>query len=51
MEDIRYKFNDGLNSVQISSDASLPEYKVLGHRQKTIEASLSTGKKQEETAL
>ena len=44
MSDIRYKWNDGLNSVQISSDVSLPQFKVLGHRQKTIEASLSTGK-------
>ena len=43
MSDIRYKWNDGLNSVQISSDVSLPQFKVLGHRQKTIEASLSTG--------
>jgi len=43
MNDIRYKWNDGLNSIQISSDVSLPQFKVLGHRQKTIEASLSTG--------
>jgi len=45
MSDIRYKWNDGLNSVQISADVSLPQFKVLGHRQKTIEASLSTGTK------
>ena len=44
MADIRYKWNDGLNSVQVSGDVSLPQFKVLGHRQKTIEASLSTGK-------
>ena len=43
MSDIHYKWNDGLNSVQLSSDVSLPEFKVIGHRQKTIEASLSTG--------
>ena len=43
MNDIHYKWNDGLNSVQISPDASLPQFKVLGHRQKTIEAQLSTG--------
>lgn len=43
MSDILYKWNDGLNSVQISSDVSLPQFKVLGHRQKTIEASLSSG--------
>ena len=28
---------------QIASDVSLPQFKVVGHRQKTIEASLSTG--------
>ena len=44
MADIRYKWNDGLNSVQVSGDVSLPQFKVLGHRQKTIEASLSTGR-------
>ena len=43
MKDIRYKWNDGKNSIQISSDVSLPQFKVIGHRQKTIEASLSTG--------
>lgn len=43
MNDIRYKWNDGLNSVQISADVSLPEFKVIGHRTKRIEASLSTG--------
>ena len=51
MSDIRYKWNDGLNSVQISSDVSLPQFKVLGHRQKTIEASLSTGDNQETLIL
>lgn len=29
--------------LQIAADVSLPQFKVLGHRQKTIEASLSTG--------
>ena len=43
MSDIRYKWNDGLNSVQVSGDVSLPQFKVLGHRQKTIEVSLCTG--------
>ena len=51
MSDIRYKWNDGLNSVQISSDVSLPQFKVLGHRQKTIEASLSTGELIDEKTL
>ncbi len=43
MDDIRYEWRRGLDSVQVSSDVSLPEFKVLGHRQKTIEASLSSG--------
>ena len=43
MSDLRYRWNDGLNAIQISSDVSLPEFQVAGHRQKTIEASLSTG--------
>jgi glycine receptor alpha-3 len=28
MSDIRYKWNDGLNSVQVSGDVSLPQFKV-----------------------
>lgn len=43
MNDIRYKWNDGSYSLQISSDVSLPQFKLLGYRQKTIEASMSTG--------
>ncbi len=34
--------------VQVSGDVSLPQFKVLGHRQKTIEASLSTGRSEVE---
>ena len=43
MTDLRYKWNDGLKSVQMSSDVSLPQFNVLGHRQRIIEASLSSG--------
>jgi len=43
MSDIHYKWNDGIKSVQMGSDVSLPQYKIVGHRQKTIEAGLSTG--------
>ena len=43
MSDIRYKWNDGMNSVQISPDVSLPQFQVLGFRQKSVEAILSTG--------
>ena len=31
MSDIRYKWNDGLNSVQVSGDVSLPQFKVRTH--------------------
>jgi len=43
MSDIRFRWEDGENSVQMSPDVSLPEFKVLGHRQRIIEASLSSG--------
>jgi len=43
MSDIQYRWNDGDNSVQVSPDVSLPQFKFLGHRQKVIEGSLSTG--------
>merc|ERR1712110_1241740 len=43
MSDVYYGWEDGNNSVQIGSDVSLPQFKVLGHKQKLIEASLSTG--------
>ncbi|XP_064076291.1 gamma-aminobutyric acid receptor subunit beta-like [Vanessa tameamea] len=43
MRDIRYKWNEGPNSVSVSTDLSLPQFKVLGHRQRTMEISLTTG--------
>ncbi|XP_065211347.1 gamma-aminobutyric acid receptor subunit beta-like isoform X2 [Planococcus citri] len=43
MKDIRYKWNQGPTSVGVSNEVSLPQFKVLGHRQKTFEISLSTG--------
>merc|ERR1719233_1117039 len=43
MSDIKYKWEDGDNSVQMSPDVSLPEFNVLGYRQRIIEASLSSG--------
>lgn len=43
MSDLYYGWNDGDKSVQISYDASLPQFKVMGHRQKLIEARLSIG--------
>ncbi|KAG5677403.1 hypothetical protein PVAND_007165 [Polypedilum vanderplanki] len=43
MRDIRYKWNEGPNSVGVSEDVSLPQFKVLGHRQRAMEISLTTG--------
>uniref|UniRef100_A0A1I8M4J7 Gamma-aminobutyric acid receptor subunit beta n=1 Tax=Musca domestica TaxID=7370 RepID=A0A1I8M4J7_MUSDO len=43
MRDIRYKWNEGPNSVGVSSEVSLPQFKVLGHRQRAVEISLTTG--------
>ncbi|XP_055531843.1 gamma-aminobutyric acid receptor subunit beta isoform X6 [Wyeomyia smithii] len=42
MRDIRYKWNEGPNSVGVSSEVSLPQFKVLGHRQRAMEISLTT---------
>ncbi|CAB0030866.1 unnamed protein product [Trichogramma brassicae] len=42
MRDIRYKWNEGLSSVGVSNDVSLPQFKVLGHRQRAMEISLTT---------
>ncbi|OQR76048.1 gamma-aminobutyric acid receptor subunit beta-like, partial [Tropilaelaps mercedesae] len=41
--DISYKWADGEKSVRISPDVELPQFKVLGHQQKTIVVTLSTG--------
>nr|CAH7739887.1 unnamed protein product [Callosobruchus chinensis] len=43
MRDIRYKWNAGPNSVGISSGVELPQFKVLGHRQRQTTIHLSTG--------
>ncbi|XP_020297630.1 gamma-aminobutyric acid receptor subunit beta isoform X11 [Pseudomyrmex gracilis] len=42
MRDIRYKWNEGPNSVGVSNEVSLPQFKVLGHRQRAMEISLTT---------
>lgn len=44
MRDIRYKWNEGPNSVGVSEDVSLPQFKVLGYRQRAMEISLTTGR-------
>jgi len=43
MSDVKFRWNEGNHSVVLSPDVSLPEFNVLGHRQRTIEASLSSG--------
>lgn len=43
MRDIRYKWNEGPTSVGVSHEVSLPQFKVLGHRQRAMEISLTTG--------
>ena len=43
MSDIRYVWADGLASVGVSSEVSLPQFKVMGYRQRTGEFSLSSG--------
>ncbi|XP_045465869.1 gamma-aminobutyric acid receptor subunit beta-like isoform X3 [Harmonia axyridis] len=43
MRDIRYKWNEGPNSVGVSNEVSLPQFKVLGHKQRASEISLTTG--------
>ncbi|XP_021961461.1 gamma-aminobutyric acid receptor subunit beta isoform X2 [Folsomia candida] len=43
MSDLRYRWAKGLESVGISSDVSLPQFKVNGHRQQAVEISLSSG--------
>lgn len=45
MRDIRYKWNSGEKSVGISNEVQLPQFRVLGHRQRSKIAPLSTGKK------
>ena len=39
MADLKYAWNSGHNSVQMSPDVSLPQFSILGHRQRLIEVS------------
>lgn len=43
MRDIRYKWNSGVKSVGISNEVELPQFRVLGHRQRQTVINLSTG--------
>lgn len=44
MRDIRYYWSEGDKSVGMSSDVELPQFKVVGHRQRSKEVPLTTGK-------
>lgn len=43
MTDILYVWKDGASSVGMSSEVQLPQFRVLGHRQRSTDVSLSTG--------
>jgi len=43
MSDIKFRWEDGKNSVRMSPDSNVPQFNILGHRQRIIEASLSSG--------
>lgn len=43
MQDIRYVWKHGLDSVGMSSEVELPQFRVLGHRQRATEINLTTG--------
>ena len=43
MADLKYAWNDGSTSVKMSPDLQLPQFNVLGHRQRLVEVSLSSG--------
>ena len=44
MNDIRYTWNDGVKSVGISNEVQLPQFQILGYRQRTNQINLTTGK-------
>ena len=43
MADIKYNWASGTESVGVSPDVALPQWKVLGHRQQAVEIALTTG--------
>ncbi|XP_031346791.1 gamma-aminobutyric acid receptor subunit beta isoform X4 [Photinus pyralis] len=43
MRDILYKWNSGSKSVGISNEVELPQFRVLGHRQRATVVNLTTG--------
>ncbi|XP_061727085.1 gamma-aminobutyric acid receptor subunit beta isoform X3 [Cydia fagiglandana] len=43
MRDIRYHWKDGHSSVGMSNEVQLPQFRVLGHRQRATVVTLTTG--------
>ncbi|OXA44875.1 Gamma-aminobutyric acid receptor subunit beta [Folsomia candida] len=43
MSDIRYSWAKGVDSVGVAEDVPLPQFKIVGHRQRSFEISLSSG--------
>ncbi|KAI8431014.1 hypothetical protein MSG28_001096, partial [Choristoneura fumiferana] len=43
MRDIRYHWKDGHTSVGMSNEVQLPQFRVLGHRQRATVVTLTTG--------
>merc|ERR1719266_2558117 len=43
MADLKYAWNDGDTSVKMDSGVQLPQFNVLGHKQRLVEVSLSSG--------
>ena len=40
MSDLKYAWHGGQDSVKMSPDVSLPQFNVLGHRQRLIEVRM-----------
>ena len=43
MADLEYRWEENQQSVQLTQDIALPDFKVLGHRQRLIKISLTSG--------
>ena len=43
MANLKFRWEDGDKSVQMSPDVSLPQFNAFGHPQEIVEASLSSG--------
>ena len=41
MADLKFAWNDGDTSVKMSPDVELPQFNVLGHRQRLVEVAIT----------